>query len=787
MRIVLTCLASVLIPLLPVQARAAAQLFLSAGEHGAYSRVAIPFDGSGWSSAQEGRSVRITLPGVTGPVNTSAIFPRRAAHRVLNVAVSQAAGATTLTFELNCACAAKIYAWKRGKILMDIRNGTPAMPAKPNPPKHVDQPAATSAGRQVDELDIEKARASLMERLQAAADAGVVQMTQDMPPVAEPASEPEKSSMPAPEMAEMAASTGHEVPSVAPPMPFTPPPAAMSHDVSPMQEEMPPGPATSIMFGNDIAGNSRKFCLADSQLKLGAWRSRDPFSKELARKRTALLGEFDAPDEKAGIALARFYLSHGLGEEAALMVSEFVSGDNPQAALVTDLANIFRGKTIPADGPILGAGQCDGAHALWQAAALALDEHWQDAAKAEKRSGDALAQLPRNIRIPVGVHIAQAALNAGQMEQVRRILALLRRSGKIGSPSLDLIEGKFALAENLQDRAHGLLDPLTRSIHPEAVEATLALSRAELVSPGYLSEDRLIDLALIAMERRYTPPGREALILTAWAETAAGRPGQALDILSREADSSSLATEKAELRREIAQTLLGLYKPGAGQASLQKTDLFWRYQSYLDDNQTSRDIRRGAARHLMAKGLPNAALSLLSKPGVESGPPFLRAEALMAVGQASQALNILRPYARDPRTLEMRSKALAQLGRYGAAAGLIPEDSRDPELLKLKADLLWTASQWGAAARLYTRLAGNVPAADDAEVNRRLTAATYMAADDALTRETLAFLKARDDTGLAELLTPSKSPSLPLPEQVDLSLQTAQTLSRLLKEILADG
>ena len=77
---------------------------------------------------------------------------------------------------------------------MDVRDGEPGESPSAGPVKNPDHPAA-GIGQEIAPLDIEKARVALMERVQAAADAGVVQMSVDEQPGQTSTSAPETGTM----------------------------------------------------------------------------------------------------------------------------------------------------------------------------------------------------------------------------------------------------------------------------------------------------------------------------------------------------------------------------------------------------------------------------------------------------------------------------------------------------------------------------------------------------------------------------------------------------------------
>lgn len=672
-------------------------LVLRAGDQPRLSRLVLDLPlGTAWQLDQAGREVALRLPGAALAIDASEIFPGRRAARVLAARSRTDATGTVLLLTLACDCSASAFALGPRKLVIDVTDAPGTAP--PPPPPEAEPPAPATD----DPAAIEAARRAILERLSKAAEQGLVEFR-------DPAAE---SPAPGPAPEPRAAEAPHGTPAEAPhdaapdpsPDPSPDPPHGTPHE-SPRAEavETPPAaeaadPGIEVRTARDrdrpverpARPPAAPGCLAAERVDLAAWAAEAPFDRQLAEARGALLGEFDRIDPAAVTRLARLYLHHGFGTEAAAVMRDLGPG-LADAPLVLDLARAIEDVAPLPDGPLAAQWGCPGLAGL-----LGLFAATDPATGEVARAGDladpaaiaaALETLPAIPRRLFGPRLARAYLGRGQPEAAGRLLGLVARAGGDPGEPWALARAAWLDATGAHAEAEAIWRNLVARDRPAAAEALVALTESRLARGLPPPRNAAEDLAARAFERRRAPEGETARAAEIEARAAAGDLPEALALLAESAEPATRAATAARLLARARAEATG----GARYAAA-----VLRHRDLLGEGPEADPARLAVATELLGIGLPNLARDAIAPALTRAAPEprQLAARAEIALGDPAAALALLDGL-EGQAVAELRAEAHVAAGDYPAALAALEGVAIAEER---RAALAFAAGMWTEAA-----------------------------------------------------------------------------------------
>lgn len=691
------------------RAETAPGLALRAGDQPRLSRLVLDLPlGTEWQLDQTGREVALRLPGAALAIDATEIFPGRRATRVLAARSRTDATGTVLLLTLACDCSANAFALGPRKLVIDVTDapGTPPPP----PPPAADPPTPATD----DPAAIEAARRAILERLSKAAEQGLVEFRD--PAAAVPTPEPHAAEAPRATPAEAPhaapAEAPHGTPTEAPHDTAHDPSHDKAHDPpqgtpheSPRAEavERPPAPATAdpgveVRTARDrdrpverpAPPHAAPGCLPAERVDVAAWAADAPFDRQLAEARSALLGEFDRIDPAAVTRLARLYLHHGFGTEAAAVMRDLGPG-LADAPLVLDLARAIEDVAPLPDGPLAAQWGCPGLAGL-----LGLFAATDPVTGEVARAGDlpdpaaiaaALETLPAIPRRLFGPRLARAYLGRGLPEAAGRLLGLVARAGGDAGEPWALARAAWLDATGAHSEAEAIWRDLVARDRPAAAEALVALTESRLARGLPPPRNAAEDLAARAFERRRAPEGETARAAEIEARAAAGDLPEALALLAESAEPATQAATAARLLARARAEATG----GARYAAA-----VLRHRDLLGEGPEADPARLAVATELLGIGLPNLARDAIAPALARAAPEprQLAARAEIALGDPAAALALLDGL-EGRAVAELRAEAHVAAGDYPAALAAlegveIAEDAR--------AALAFAAGMWTEAA-----------------------------------------------------------------------------------------
>jgi tetratricopeptide (TPR) repeat protein len=445
----------------------------------------------------------------------------------------------------------------------------------------------------------------------------------------------------------------------------------------------------------------------------------------------------EATDEdrpRAVLDLARFYLAHGMGQEAVGLLG-VLSGQQPDLEAWPEF-KALRGVGRYLSGDFAGAlddlsspGLAENTEAgLWRAAAAANRRDWSVAAAGFRSAGPVLASYPDPLLTRLSTEAADAFLRAGQPDYAQNLLD--RLIARIGSeadsvPMMQYLRGEVARLREDNELAHEMLNnafnSLDRLVRAKAGLALTNLERAEGKISIEGAADRLMGLTFVwrgdelEMDIRqrlgeiYVEGGQFANGFNSLKETAAMQP-----------DSPRAAAIAAFMQRTFAD----LFKDGGTKLPVLEAMQFYdRYRELTPVGEEGDEVIRQLAERLAAIDLLARASDLYEHQvrfrlgGLDKARAGTRLASLRLLdNKPEDAIRALEfsnvgglPADLEAERRTMHAKALAELGREPEALQLLArDDSRPADLLRV--DIAWKAQKWEQAAIALSKVIGKPPA-----------------------------------------------------------------------------
>lgn len=742
--------------LLPGAAIAAGgTISVSAGEHDDYSRIAFSTDDDTPFVQQKDRRVRVYNIDQSALYTLDEINIFRKAYRVAGAKIIQTESGKALEIVLNCDCTARANISHTGKFYIDIYETKASKPLAPGADVPVPQTGKTAKNHSslaADRLSVEQARQQMVALLEQAAEEGLVTIKG-----ADPA-ETESGGAPANLNREGSPNIHDRRPDAAP---------SVGKAVQDKSRSTPGVAAGSTEEKSELR------CLPDSAFALEG----EDFDKEplvqIATLQAQLADAKGAAAREVMHHLVKGYLSIGFGEEALGVLIDYDESDS----LYADMARVIAEREPQSDSALAYAQNCSGAHALWQAAAVDVE----DIEKQYVKSNGALLQLPKRLRAVIATRLALKTIAAEAWPTTKELHDIAQAAS--GHPTPELLYIKARLDEqdgNTQTSRDSLLDIASHN-SDASDEAALALAESYLDGksepyPGFTE-----DIGAIA---KMHPSTKVALIeAKAWAEL--GNIEAALFLLRSVADKSP---DDITLVRDRAISIIDRAISSADpRQQLSALDAVLLHKDWLALPSIAPDRIIKFARLAREYGLPNLSYFLASQSPREDGAAlsYERALAALSADMLEDAIRNSAPYTEDSRFREILVKAELAGGQYHAAlanAAALP----DPEQkAALTARAGWFARSWGSAVRAFKNLDPNL---FDENAALRYALAAYMAQESSLPPVVEAMFSNSNShvaAGLQSLFSSSSKDSA-----LERSRQSVDSASQeiiMIEEVLSDG
>lgn len=458
-------------------------------------------------------------------------------------------------------------------------------------------------------------------------------------------------------------------------------------------------------------------------------RSGDSFLARERELRQAAAAASDAERDEALLALAHFYLAHGLATEcvAALAQSQGGLRDAEKIArlrLLRGACSMLMGRLDEARIDLSDAS-LDGVDegALWRAALDALQGNGKAASAELLRTGPIALGYSSPVRAPLLRVVVEAALAADDQGTAQAYLDALRSepSGGISRGHLALLEGRLRALEGDHDGAVAKWAEAEQSNDRwSRAEAAFDRIRAQIERNEITAKDAIE--ALEALRYAWRGGGFEFTLLRQLAGLYGdlGDHRRQLTALRQAASSFPEHPQVAEVVAEMTAMFEKLYLGGGADAMapLSAIALFDEFRELTPAGDRGNEMMRRLADRLVAVDLLDRAALLLEEQvrhrlhGTEQAKVGARLALVYLLDQKpEQALKALDASATAEMSADLvrqrhhlKARALADLRRFDEALLLLADDlSPDADLIR--SDVFWQNQDWKQADQVLARLA----------------------------------------------------------------------------------
>ena len=728
---------------------------VSAGEHDGYSRLVFSKAGGEIAVSQSGRTVRLNNfePGATFDFQN--INARRKAHRVLNA--KTVSGGVEL--QLTCDCSVRTSRLSNGRFVVDIVDaGAAKAPSKTAAAK----PAGSSQDllSKEDLISVEEAHSQMVELLKQAAREGLITIRDD-----EAGNRNENQNK------NGAQKTAAAAPSATEPTVLTPPAvedAATQETPTETMAEAAPG----VVEPMTVADDAKSLCRSDARFAVNAEGFDEEPLMRIAELQSAL-GE-NKDDRAAMRALVEGFISIGFGEEAIALLIDHGEGQSLHA----DMARVIAERPVPANGALMGAQGCMGAHALWQAAA----SEPQEAAMLYQQTDGAINALPLMLKRLMATRLAAKMIDAEAWEDAEALFAIASEGLENLSPELEYIRARLDKRHGEKDRSRDTLLNLAARNSSASDDALLALADSYAEEDITPHEGFTEDIGALA---RLQGSSRAAI---AEAQSWAGLGNVEAALMMLQSISQKTPDERAAaggMAKNIINNALG---SDDRILKISGLDGYVVHRGWLGEDAPSQSLRLNAARAAIDFALPNLAYTLLDEAPapVSKAVSLQKAAAALSAGYTDEAVAIAAPYAEEDAFAEIIVNANIAKGQHSAALAAASGLADPARKAGLTARAAWLARSWQSAVRGYQGLDPNQLTGRTA-LNYALSA--YMSGQDAIPAAADAALSTQNEAvavGLRALFSAPTSQNSALQRSRSAVENTAREI-RFFEEVLSDG
>lgn len=653
------------------------RVLVSAGEHDGYSRIAFPKNGANIVVEQNGRSVRLRNVNADAGFDLADINDRQKAYRILGARTVHLDDADALDLTLSCDCTVRSMTLGNGKFVLDIVDQA-APSSTSREAKNEDQKVERAAKRvgappsQEDILSIEQAHTQMVALLKQAANEGLITIKSEPRAGASQTSDADAAIAPSPNQVLQEPATEPTRKAAA---------------------EAPAAPAPTPVTNASTAPTAT--CLPDAQFHIdGADFDEDPLVA-IADLQASIEGDNAAADLETIQRLVDGYLSIGFGEEALALLIDRGNAES----IKTELARVIAERDNASNGMLLGAQNCRGAHALWQAMASEPAQSFVQ----YKRSEQTIETLPRRLRKMMATRLAMKLISVEAFDDVERLYNIAIADTEKPGADLDYVRARLDQHLENSDAARDALLEIASSNSDASDDALLALADSYANREAQPHEGFTEDIGALAKLGGST----RATLAEADAWAKLGNVDAALFLLQSVAQKSAPDLQSA---RASAQSIFDdAFANGDAQIRAGALEAFLTHKDWFAPDQNAIDTKVSSATASQDFGLPNLAFYLLNNIKNRYDADFLKtkAGAALAAGYVQEAIAIAAPHTKDPAFGEIVVKANLNDGQYNAAlaaAGALADDTAKAVWTSRAA---WMARSWNSATESFRALDPN--------------------------------------------------------------------------------
>ena len=425
------------------------------------------------------------------------------------------------------------------------------------------------------------------------------------------------------------------------------------------------------------------------------------------------------------LALIRFLVGSGLGFEAVGVVNAMFT-QTPSLQGEPELRGL-RGAARASIGRLeeatldfsSGALAGDPSTKVWQGWLAAEQGDWAEARRLFAGGASAIDGFPPVWRARFGAAHAMAALETGDLDAARSLLAY---SFSQDAPAADqltarLVQARLFEQEGATDRALAVFRAVGRApLDGIATPAKLGVIRIELAKGTMTPTAAAAQLEQLKWRWRGDATELSVIRTLGGLYLTQGRYREALDTLRGAGKRLGDLPGAVELQSDLSNAFKALFLDGAadGLQPVQALALFYDFRDLTPVGADGDEMVRRLARRLVDVDLLDQAAELLKYQvdnrleGVAKAQVATTLATVLLMDRqpepALQALwssrTTLLPTALTAERRALEARALMDLGRFDHALETLDTD-RSPEAQQVRADIFWKQENWAGAAALY--------------------------------------------------------------------------------------
>ena len=471
-----------------------------------------------------------------------------------------------------------------------------------------------------------------------------------------------------------------------------------------------------------------------------------------------------APAE-ARFALARFLVGSGLGYEAIGVLNSIVAqapnmAGEPELRGLRGAARALIGRMEEAQGDFASAAVAsDPASAVWRGYIASTQGDWESARQAFDAGASAVDEFPTEWRARFGAAHAMAALEMGDLDAAR---ALLAYSFSQDAPAADQLTARLIQARLFElvgqpERALAVYTAIGRApLDAVSVPAKLGIVRLSLAK-GTMKADAAAR-ELEGLRWRWRGDATELAVIRQLGQLylSQGLYREALTALKGAGPNLNRLEGAAEIQADLGSAFRMLFLEGGadGLQPVQALGLFYDFRELTPIGADGDEMVRRLSRRLVDVDLLDQASELLkyqvenrlegvakAQVATDLAAIYLmdrQSEPALQAIWASRSTILPAPLNAERRALEAR--ALMDLGRFDHALEVLGDDA-STEAREVRAEVFWKQRNWAPAAAIYEALLGErfrtpgaLTAAEEARLIRAGVGYSLGADSAALTR-----------------------------------------------------
>ncbi|QYF88371.1 hypothetical protein KY493_10760 [Brevundimonas sp. PAMC22021] len=437
-----------------------------------------------------------------------------------------------------------------------------------------------------------------------------------------------------------------------------------------------------------------------------------------------------APIE-ARMAYARFLVGSGLNFEAVGVLNALVAQapnmlGEPEVRGLRGAARAAIGRLEEAQSDFSGAALAnDPATRVWLGYIAANQGDWAGARTAFAAGASVIDDFPKEWRARFGAAHAMAAIETGDLDAARQLLAY---SFSQQAPAADQLTARLVQARLFdlsgdKNRALAVYKAVARApLDGIATPAKLGVIGLELDKGALPANEAAAQLE--QLKWRWRGDATELAVIRKLADIylRQGRYREALDALRSAGKRMARIPGASDILADQSNAFRALFLDGAadGLQPVQALALFYDFRELTPVGADGDEMVRRLARRLIDVDLLDQAAELLKHQvdarleGVAKAQVATDLSTIYLMDRqpekALQAIwssrTTLLPSAMNAERRALEARALMDLGRFDHALEVLDKDQSAPAR-EVRADILWKQQKWAEAAALYEARLGD--------------------------------------------------------------------------------